>query len=56
MVTAALAVLVVIVKMAAVVIALIIALYTSPQTRPFAILLGPAVYQMPEPEEKIAER
>lgn len=34
-------------------IALIIALEASPQTRPFAILLGPAVNQMPEPEEEL---
>lgn len=37
-------------------IVLIIALEASPQTRPYAILLGPAVNQMPEAEEKIAER
>jgi predicted PurR-regulated permease PerM len=31
--------------------ALIIALEASPQTRPFAILLGPEVTQTPEPEK-----
>jgi hypothetical protein len=31
--------------------ALIIALDASPQTRPFAILLGPEVTQTPEPEK-----
>lgn len=31
-------------------IALVIALEASPQTRPFAILLGPTVNQLPEPE------
>jgi predicted PurR-regulated permease PerM len=34
-------------------IALVIALDASPHTRPFAILLGPAVSQMPEPEEAL---
>ncbi|MEE4603913.1 MAG: AI-2E family transporter [Desulfobacteraceae bacterium] len=32
--------------------ALIVALESSPQTRPIAILLGPEVIQKPEPEEK----
>jgi predicted PurR-regulated permease PerM len=37
-------------------IALIIALDASPQTRPFAILLGPEVTQKPEPEEEPTRR
>jgi hypothetical protein len=36
--------------------ALIIALESSPQTRPMAILLGPEVTQKPEPEEETSAK